>query len=54
LQLTEAKVKVITECDVPQESTSLTVVIDEEIGADKTKLIISHGHMAKFISKTAA
>ena len=39
MQLTEAKVKVITECDVPQESTSLTVVIDEEIGVDKTKLI---------------
>jgi hypothetical protein len=38
-QLTEAKVKVGTECDVPQEYTSLTVVIDEEIGVDKTKVI---------------
>lgn len=33
--VSEAKVKVATECDVPQESTSLTVVFEEEIAEDK-------------------
>jgi hypothetical protein len=38
-KLSEAKVKVITECDVPQKNTSLTVVIDEEFGGDKSKVV---------------
>lgn len=38
-QLSEAKVKVVTECDVPQVNTSLTVVIDEDLGNKKSKII---------------
>ena len=38
-QLSEAKVKVATECDVAQENTSLTVVIYEEIAGSKSKII---------------
>lgn len=37
--LKEAKVKVVTECDVPQENTSLTVVIDEALSNNETKVI---------------
>ena len=37
-QLSEAKVKVVTECDVPQEKTSLTVVIDEALANKNSKV----------------
>lgn len=32
------KVKVVTECDVPQENTSLTVVIDEALANKNSKV----------------
>jgi enterochelin esterase-like enzyme len=38
-QLSEAKVKVVTDCDAPQEKTSLTVVIDEEIANKNSKVV---------------
>lgn len=38
-QLSEAKVKVATKCDVAQENTSLTVVIYEDITGSKSKVV---------------